>query len=226
MIPIRDSIPSRRRPLVVYTLVALNALVFWHELSLGEEVVHFFYTYGLVARDFWATESAAARFGPVLTSMFLHAGWVHFLSNMLFLWVFGDNVEDRMGRGRFTVFYLSCGAVAAFAQLVATPHSSLPMVGASGAIAGVLGAYLRLFPRSRILAVVPFFIFLHFLEVPAFFFLVYWFLIQLASGTLALAAGSVGGVAFWAHIGGFAAGFILCPIFRRRPRIEVLPPWW
>ena len=227
MIPLRDSVRSRRRPLIVYAIVGLNTLVFWHELSLGEQVAWFFYEHGLIARNFWRAGPFLERLIPVVTSMFIHAGWVHFIGNMLFLWVFGDNVEDRVGRGRFVAFYLLCGAAAALAQLVAVPASTLPMVGASGAIAGVLGAYLRLFPRARILSVVPVFIFLQVIELPAVVFLVYWFLLQLASGTLALVSGgiNVGGPAFWAHIGGFVAGFALCSTFAPRRRPEVFPPW-
>lgn len=225
MIPLRDSVRPRSRPLVMYTLVAINALVFWHELSLGRNVYAFFYQYGLIAREFWTSDGLIERLAPILTSMFVHVGWVHFGSNMLYLWVFGDNVEDRMGRARFLIFYLVCGAIAAVAQMLMNPWSTVPMIGASGAIAGVLGAYLRMFPGARILALVPFFFFLQITEVPAIFFLVFWFLIQLAQGTLALAAMPTGGPAFWAHIGGFVAGFILAPRFRKTPRVEVLPPW-
>jgi len=225
MIPIRDSVRSRRRPLFVYAIVAVNTLVFLNELSMGREIVRFFYEYGLVAREFWRADSLLDRFIPVVTSMFVHAGWVHFGGNMLYLWIFGDNVEDRMGHGRFLVFYLICGALAALAQLIVNPNSTAPMVGASGAIAGVLGAYLRMFPRSRIIAVVPVFFFFQLAEVPAAFFLVFWFFIQLASGSLAFVAMQQGGTAFWAHIGGFVAGFVLGPRFARRPKIEVLPPW-
>lgn len=225
MIPLRDSVRSRSRPLVVYTLLAANALVFWHELSLGRRVYAFFIQYGLIAREFWTSGDLIERLVPVLTSMFIHVGWVHFGGNMLYLWVFGDNVEDRMGRGRFLAFYLICGALAALAQLIVNPFSTAPMIGASGAIAGVLGAYLRMFPGARVLALVPFFFFLHLAEVPALIFLVFWFLMQLAQGTLALAVMPSSGPAFWAHIGGFVAGFVLAPRFRKKPRVEVLPPW-
>lgn len=223
MIPLRDSVRSRSRPVMMYTILALNALVFWHELSLGRGVELFFHQYGLIARDFWLATNIVDRVVPVITSMFIHVGWVHFLGNMLYLWIFGDNVEDRMGHLRFLAFYLLCGTAAAVAQMIVNPFSTIPMIGASGAIAGVLGAYLRLFPGARILALVPFFFFFHVAEIPAIIFLVFWFFIQLAQGTLALAVMPTGGPAFWAHIGGFVAGFVLVPYFRKR--IEVLPPW-
>ncbi len=228
MIPLRDSVRSSSRPLMVYAIVLVNTLVFFFELSLSDrDLARFFYEYGLIARDFWAGGPAAERFFPFLSSMFMHAGWVHFGSNMLFLWVFGDNIEDRMGRVSFTLFYLASGVAAALGQLWASPASPLPMIGASGAIAGILGAYLRLFPRARVIALVPIFFFLQIMEVPAALFLAFWFFIQLASGTLALVATdtAVGGTAFWAHIGGFVAGFVLGPLLARRRRIEVLPPW-
>lgn len=225
MIPLRDSVRSRSRPWVMYALLVINALVFRYELSLGRSVINFFYEYGLIAWEFWQAQSLVDRVVPLITSMFIHVGWVHFLGNMLYLWVFGDNVEDRMGRLRFLAFYLICGAAAAVAQMIVNPFSRVPMIGASGAIAGVLGAYLRLFPGARILALVPSFFFLHLAEVPAVIFLVFWFLIQLAQGALALVAMPAGGPAFWAHIGGFVAGFILAPHFRKKPTIEVLPPW-
>lgn len=228
MIPLRDSVRSSSRPIMVYAIVLVNTLVFFHELSLSDnDLGRFFFEYGLIARDFWRDAPLIERFTPVFSSMFIHAGWVHFGSNMLFLWVFGDNVEDRMGRTRFLAFYFGSGIAAALAQLWASPSSPLPMIGASGAIAGVLGAYLRLFPRARVIALVPIFFFLQILEVPATLFLAFWFFIQLASGTLALVATdtAVGGPAFWAHIGGFVAGFILGPLLARRRRVEVLPPW-
>jgi membrane associated rhomboid family serine protease len=159
--------------------------------------------------------------------MFLHGGWLHFLGNMLYLWIFGDNVEDRFGHGRYLVFYLLAGTAAAFLQALFNPASRLPMVGASGAIAGVLGAYLVMFPHSRVLTLVPIFFFIQIIEIPAIILLGFWFLLQLASGVGSLgrtAAQDVGGVAFWAHAGGFVAGMLLVALFRRpeRQRVE----WW
>jgi membrane associated rhomboid family serine protease len=219
MIPLRDIIPSRTTPYVTVSLIALNALVFFYQLSLGPAVEEFVLYYGLVPAAFsWIT---------VLTSMFLHGGFLHFAGNMLYLWIFGDNVEDRMGHGRFTVFYILCGTAAALAQTVTDPSSVIPMVGASGAIAGVMGAYFVLYPRSRILTLVPIFFFIQLIEVPAIFFLGIWFLMQFLSGvgSIATATGEPGGgIAFWAHVAGFAAGIGAVGIFRRpeRQRVE----WW
>src|SRR5688572_2467276 len=202
MIPLRDVIPSRTTPFVTIALIAANAIVFLFELSLGRNVDQFILDFGLVPAEFtWV---------GVLTSMFLHGGLLHFGGNMLYLWIFGDNVEDRMGHGRFLVFYLLCGVAAALAQTIAVPDSVVPMVGASGAIAGVMGAYFVLYPRSRIVTLVPIFLFIQIIEVPAIFFLGFWFLLQLVSGvgSMATATGGepAGGIAFWAHAAGFLAG--------------------
>jgi membrane associated rhomboid family serine protease len=159
--------------------------------------------------------------------MFLHGGWLHFLGNMLYLWIFGDNVEDRFGHGRYLVFYLLCGTLAALAQVFTAPSSTVPMVGASGAIAGVLGAYLVMFPRSRVLTLVPIIFFIQIVEVPATILLGLWFVLQLVNGigALSVARGSeIGGVAFWAHAAGFASGMALVWLFRRRERERV--EWW
>ncbi|MEJ2219161.1 MAG: rhomboid family intramembrane serine protease, partial [Gemmatimonadota bacterium] len=162
---------------------------------------------------------------PFLTHMFLHAGWLHIIFNMWFLWIFGDNVEDRMGRARFLAFYLLCGLVAATTQMLVTPGSTIPSVGASGAIAGVMGAYLFLFPKARVIVLLPIFFFPFFFELPAIVYLIFWFGLQLFSGTLALARPEhVGGIAFWAHVGGFTAGVVLYRLFlvrqKRRHRFE------
>lgn len=201
MFPISDVIPSRTVPVVTIGLIALNALAFLYEIQLDDDqlqlLVHY---YGVVPATFsWA---------DVLTSMFLHGGWLHFLGNMLYLWIFGDNVEDRLGHGLYLAFYMACGALAAVAQVVVQPYSPIPMVGASGAIAGVMGAYFVLYPHSRVLAVVFFVIFLDVIEIPAIFFLGVWFLMQLFSGVGSVVEAAEGGVAFMAHVGGFAAGVI------------------
>ena len=219
MIPLRDVIPSRTTPIVTILLIVLNALVFFYQLSLGAQVEDFVLFWGLVPAAFsWLT---------VLTSMFLHGSFLHFAGNMLYLWIFGDNVEDRMGHGRFITFYLLCGAAAALTQTVTDPDSVIPMVGASGAIAGVMGAYFVLYPHSRILTLVPIFFFIQLIEVPAIFFLGIWFVMQFISGIGALArttAEPSGGIAFWAHVAGFAAGIGTVALFRRpeRQRVE----WW
>ncbi len=221
VIPLRDSTRSRRYPWFTLALIVVNVAVFWHELQLGEQVTDFFYTYGLVPRRLWQPGlSLTERLQPLFTSMFIHVGWVHIASNMLYLWIFGDNVEDRLGRGRYLLFYLATGLAAALTQVAVTTNPDLPIIGASGAISGVLGAYLRLFPWSRVLALVPVFFFLQVVEIPAVLFLVVWFLGQLAQGTLALATlPGGGGPAWWAHIGGFVAGWILAgPYVRRTPR--------
>jgi membrane associated rhomboid family serine protease len=220
MIPLRDVIPSRTTPFVTVTLIAINAMAFWFELSLPAEAREVFLkNYGVVPALFtWQS---------VLTSMFLHGGWLHIIGNMWFLWIFGDNVEDRMGHGRFLVFYLLCGALAALAQVAASPGSPIPTIGASGAIAGVMGAYFVLYPRSRILTLVPIFIFIQLLEVPAVIFIGLWFFIQLVSGVGSVAAtanGYTGGVAFWAHVAGFVAGVLGVYVFRRPERQAV--EWW
>lgn len=208
--------------MAVYALIAANAAVFLHELRLGPAaLMAFFHRFGVTPAVFVQAQGFAERFLPIFTSQFLHVGWLHFGSNMLYLWVFGDNVEDRMGRLRFLFFYLLTGAAAALAQIAINPMSTAPLIGASGAIAGVLGAYLRYFPFSKIVALVPLIFFFPLVVVPAPFFLIFWFFIQLSSGALALVAmpATGGGTAWWAHIGGFAAGFALAPYMLRRPRL-------
>jgi membrane associated rhomboid family serine protease len=219
MIPLRDVIPSRTTPVVTFALLAANALAFLFQLSLGEQVNEFILYFGLVP--------AAFSWVALFTSMFLHGGLLHFGGNMLYLWIFGDNVEDRMGHGRFLVFYLLCGVAAALAQTIVTPDSLVPMVGASGAIAGVMGAYFVLYPQSRIVTLLPIIFFMQIVEIPAIFFLGIWFLMQFVNGlgSFAIASASQsGGVAFWAHIAGFVAGISGVLVFRRpeRQRVE----WW
>ena len=200
MFPVADVIPPRTTPVVTIALIALNAIAFLYEVLLSEyELQLFVQVYGVVPADFAWTS--------VLTSMFLHGGWLHFLGNMLYLWIFGDNVEDRLGRATYLAFYLLCGAAAALGQTLTQPYSSVPMIGASGAIAGVMGAYFVLFPHSRVLTVIFLFLFVDLVEIPAIFFLGIWFLMQFLSGIGSLgAAEASGGVAFWAHVVGFGAG--------------------
>jgi hypothetical protein len=215
MIPLRDTIPSARVPVVNYTIIALNVLVFLYELSLGRHVEAFILAYGLVPRDF--------TFPSLVTSMFIHGGWLHLLGNMLYLYIFGDNVEDRLGHGRYAAFYLLCGMAAGAAQAVTNPSSGMPMVGASGAIAGVSGAYFLFFPSARVLTLVPIFLFLQVIEVPAVFFLLIWFIWQVVSGVATIGA-KTGGVAFFAHVGGFIAGMIFGPVMRVRGSVPE-PRW-
>jgi rhomboid family protein len=210
MIPLRDVIPSRTTPYVNFTLIALNVLVFVYELSLGDRLGTFIDAFALIPASFsWAA---------VFTSMFVHGGLLHVGGNMLFLWIFGDNVEDRMGHFRFLIFYLLCGIVAAFGQILIDPTSTLPTIGASGAIAGVMGAYFVLYPQSRVLTLIPLIVFWEVVELPAIFLLGFWFLMQLFSaGAIAATANSQqGGVAFMAHVAGFVFGLVGVFVFRKR----------
>ena len=211
MFPISDVIPSRTTPFVTIGLIALNALAFLYELRLDDaELDRLARNAGVVPVAFSGLD--------IVTSMFLHAGWLHFLGNMLYLWIFGDNVEDQFGHLRFLLFYVACGAAAAFTQTVITPESTVPMIGASGAIAGVMGAYFVLFPQSRVLAGVFIIFIIDVIEIPALFFLGVWFLMQLFSGVGSLVETAEGGVAFFAHIGGFVFGVVAGGLARLRAR--------
>jgi membrane associated rhomboid family serine protease len=229
MIPLRDSVPAQSWPVVTWTLIGLNVWVFLNEVLLGPEVEAFVQTWGFIpARYFFVAavdpSDWIGRYLPLFTSMFLHGGWAHLIGNMVYLWIFGDNVEDRLGHLRYLAFYLVAGVGAGLAHAYLFPDSAVPTVGASGAISGILGAYLVLFPRARVLTLIPLvFIFFHIVELPAVLYLGFWFLMQLLSGTLALGlAGEGGGVAWWAHVGGFIVGMTLVPLLRRRrsyPRV-------
>jgi membrane associated rhomboid family serine protease len=215
VIPLRDVIPSRTTPYITITIITLNALAWFFELSLPHAALNEFLTvFGVVPASFSAP--------TLITSMFLHGSWSHVLGNMWYLWIFGDNVEDRVGHGRFIVFYLLCGIAAALGQVVVNPSSTLPTIGASGAIAGVMGAYFVLYPHSRVLTLIPW-IFLQIVELPATVLLGFWFLMQLFSaGTIAMTTSSQGGgVAFAAHIVGFLVGMGGVLVFRKR----TLDPW-
>ena len=215
MIPLRDVVPSRTTPYITITIITLNALAWLFELSLPPPVLNeFIRVYGVVPAAFSAP--------TLVTSMFLHGSWSHVLGNMWYLWIFGDNVEDRVGHGRFIVFYLLCGMTAALGQIATGPHSTLPTIGASGAIAGVMGAYFVLYPRSRVLTLIPW-IFLQIVELPAIVLLGFWFVMQLFSaGTIAMTTSSSGGgVAFAAHVVGFLAGMGGVFLFKKR----TLDPW-
>jgi membrane associated rhomboid family serine protease len=208
MFPISDVIPSRTVPVVTIGLIIINSLVFLYQVTLPQPLLEAFVAqYALIPAWFsWTT---------VFTSMFLHGGWMHVIGNMLYLWIFGDNVEDRLGHVRYLFFYLASGCAAAILQLLINPLSTVPMVGASGAIAGVMGAYFVLYPESRVLTAVFIFVFFDLVEIPAIFFLGIWFLMQLFSGVGSLgAAQTSGGTAFWAHIGGFAVGAVVGLVLR------------
>jgi membrane associated rhomboid family serine protease len=221
MFPLRDENPSQRFPLVTRGLIALNCALFVYEVLLGPELRPFLFQHGLVPARFthalleggWP---GFAGLSPFLTSMFLHAGWMHLIGNMWYLWIFGDNVEDRLGSVGFLAFYLGAGLFAAFAHYVLDAASPLPTVGASGAIAGVLGAYVMLFPRARIVTLVPLFPFWQVLALPAVLVLGLWFVLQFFQGALSLGVAHTGGVAWWAHIGGFLFGLALMRLGRRR----------
>ncbi len=225
MIPLKDTIPARTYPVVTISLIVINVVVFIFELSLGEGLSEFFDLFGLVPATYFELRNSDAPFllvyFPFLTSMFLHGGWMHLIGNMIYLWVFGDNVEDRMGHFKFLLFYILCGIAAAYAHIYTNPHSEIPTVGASGAISGVLGAYFVLFPHSRVIALVPLFFFFDLIEVSAFIFLAFWFILQFFNGVASLGAATyatTGGVAWWAHIGGFIAGILLSFLFVRKRR--------
>jgi len=219
MIPLRDTIPSATVPFVTRLLIAANVVVFLYQAGLaGREGEAFIRTWGLVPRHVHLDRPETLL--PLVTSMFLHGGWMHLIGNMLYLHIFGDNVEDRLGHLRYLAFYLIGGLVAGVAQVTLNAHSGLPMVGASGAIAGVTGAYFLFFPHARIVTLVPIFVFLQVIEVPAVFFLLVWFVFQLLLGVGSLGAHTAeGGVAFWAHVGGFLAGLALGPLLAPRSRV-------
>ena len=216
MIPLKDTIPSRTFPFINYTIILLNFLFFLYQLSLGPHLEKFLYAWGVVPAQFFAPLSIghlhlSQRILPLFTSMFLHGGWLHFLGNMLYLYIFGDNVEDRLGHARYFLFYLLCGVLAAAVHLLTNTGSRVPTIGASGAIAGVMGAYFFLFPYARVVTLIFIFFFFDIVEIPAFFFLAFWFILQFLSGTVSFDAQNAlsGGVAWWAHIGGFLSGILL-----------------
>jgi membrane associated rhomboid family serine protease len=224
MIPIKDTVPSRKPALATWSLIAINVLIFLFQLGMSEYALErFFYLFGVVPARYTHPEWAMLvgfpidDYWPFLTSMFLHGGWLHIIGNMWTLWIFGDNVEERMGSLRYVLFYLICGVAASIVHLLTNPSSTIPAVGASGAIAGLMGAYFYLFPYSRVIVLLPILFFPFFFEVPAVVFLGIWALTQVFSGALSLAGpADVGGVAWWAHVGGFIAGMVLHFFFIRR----------
>jgi membrane associated rhomboid family serine protease len=215
MIPLYDTLHSRRFPLVNLLLIGVNALVFIYELTLSPAGLdRLTRTWGLVPGQLTAQPLAVGV--TIFTSMFLHGGWLHIISNMWVLFIFGDNVEDRMGHARYLVFYLLGGIAAALMETFIRPHSNAPMIGASGAIAGVLGAYLVLYPLARVASLVPILFIFTIIEIPAVIFLLFWLVLQLFSGWLALGGSSGSGIAWWAHVGGFAFGMVTVGLFARR----------
>lgn len=232
MLPIGDELPSRRLPLVNWVLMAINIFAFSLELMMGPHLEQFFMTWGLV--PYFFTHPDRYPWAPLtlFTSMFLHGGWSHLIGNMLYLWIFGDNVEDALGHVGYLFFYLAAGVVAGLAQVFVAPDSLVPCVGASGAIAGVLAVYLVLYPASPIRVLVPGFYFMRIARLPALFVLGFWFVLQLFNGFLSLgvATAATGGVAWFAHIGGFLAGLIVGALARTRKRYHYYRrydrDWW
>jgi len=224
MIPLRDTTRSPGFPYANTALIITNVLIFLYIYLIGNYMELFIFRYGLIPANVFSSAAEiepAGRVYPFITSMFLHGGWLHLIGNMLFLYIFGDNVEGRMGHFRYLAFYIVCGFIAAMFQFVTNIHSVIPMVGASGAISGVLGAYITFYPRSRILTLVPVFFFIQFIHIPAAVFIFIWFIIQFLSGLGTLnAPKESGGVAFWAHIGGFVAGLLLARFFDRKPYLR------
>lgn len=219
MIPLRDTNPRRSVPLINTLLIFLNVLMFLWEISLGPRIVPALEQIAFVPAHFWHGAPLIHSLQAIFISMFLHGGWLHLIGNMLYLWIFGDNVEDSLGHFRYLFFYLLCGFLATMAHAVANPASTVPAVGASGAIAGVLGAYLLLFPHARVLTLIPIFIFITVRELPALIVLGLWFVLQLFTGAATLGAANAeasGGVAYFAHIGGFIAGMVLVKLLGGR----------
>ncbi|RUA01000.1 MAG: rhomboid family intramembrane serine protease [Deltaproteobacteria bacterium] len=218
MIPIRDTIPSRNYPVVTTAIIGVNLLVFLLQLSLGAGGDGFIYAYGLVPARYTDPRlshyfTTGQQLFSLFSFMFLHGGFLHLLGNMWTLWIFGDNVEDQLGPLRYIVFYLACGIISGLTHLMLNIGSNMPTIGASGAIAGVMGAYFILYPRAKVLTLVPILIIPFFFEIPAYFFLGFWFLLQFFNAT----AGSGAGIAWWAHVGGFIFGILFLKLFQRLP---------
>jgi membrane associated rhomboid family serine protease len=214
MIPLRDINPTRRLPILTIVLIAINVLVFLYEQTLSARGLdQFFIQYGTVPLRFSDGNITSTDVLTLFTSMFIHSGWLHILGNMLYLWIFGNNVEDRLGIPRFLLFYFLTGLAASALQIVIDPTSTAPMIGASGAIAGILGGYIVLFPRARVQTLVFLFIFIQIINIPAYILLGWWFILQLFNGLTSLGSYSSGGVAFFAHIGGFITGAVLVSFF-------------
>ena len=220
MIPLRDENPTYRIPFVNYALIAINIFMFLWQIGLGSENQNVFYSLALVPQA--VTSGFDLRdLSSIFTSMFMHAGFAHIAGNMLYLWIFGDNVEDVLGHFRYLLFYLAGGFAASLTHILLYPSSTIPTVGASGAIAATLGAYLLLFPNRRVVTIIPFGFFLQVARIPALIVLGFWFLLQLFEGAVALGMAQLGGVAFWAHIGGFVFGMLFGPLLRERRHLPV-----
>ncbi|MDH3343859.1 MAG: rhomboid family intramembrane serine protease [Desulfobacteraceae bacterium] len=220
MIPIRDTIPSKNYPVVNHTIIGINVVIYLFEMSQGADLNRFIYIYGLVPARYSVPQiasyfSTGQQLFSLFSFMFLHGGFFHLLGNMWFLYIFGDNIEDRLGPFRYIAFYLLCGITSGLSHLVLNFHSNMPTIGASGAIAGVMGAYLILHPNAKILTLIPIIIIPWFIEIPAFFFLGLWFVLQFLNATGS--HGGAGGIAWWAHIGGFVFGIVFLKILLALP---------
>lgn len=222
MLPLKDDNPTETVPFITVSIIMINILVYIYQLSLGPEFERFIFTMGAVPNKIinhsgLIPKISLPAFLTIYSSMFLHGSLLHIVSNMLYLWIFGNNIEDAMGHIKFIFFYLICGSMAAFAHIITDIDSKIPMVGASGAVSGILGAYILLYPRARILTLVIIGFFVRLVKIPAVFVLGFWILMQFLFGMTSLTArGSSGGVAWFAHIGGFVAGFILINIFKQQ----------
>ncbi len=230
MIPLRDDNPSHITPFLTWSLIGINVLVFLYQVSLGPRQGQFFvYEFGAIPAVILGSESLPSYLAAVppqlslFTNMFLHGGWLHLIGNMWYLWIFGDNIEAALGRLRYLAFYLICGVLASLSHVLSDPSSVIPSIGASGAISGVLGAYLLLYPRARVLILIPLGFFTRLMYIPAAIALGFWFVLQLLSGSMTVGK-NAGGVAFWAHIGGFVAGLLLVGLFKRREVRFFNPP--
>jgi len=229
MFPLKDENPTQIAPVVTWMLIAVNVLVFLYQITLGPSLARdFVFQYGSIPAVVLGhgklpdNLASIPPFVSVFTSMFLHGGWMHLIGNMWFLWIFGNNIEEAMGRARYLVFYLICGLVASWSHILANMNSAIPTIGASGAIGGVLGAYIMIFPRARVYTLIFLGFFMRIMYVPAVVILGYWFLIQLISGSVS--GGQNGGIAFWAHVGGFLAGAILVGVFKKKEVHFFNPP--
>jgi membrane associated rhomboid family serine protease len=222
MFPLRDDNPTTITPIVTWALIAINVIVFIYQLSLGPRASQLFaYKYGAIPAVVVGTENLPDSIavipptGSLFTSMFLHGGWMHLIGNMWFLWIFGNNIEEAMGSLRFILFYLLCGLLASVSHILSNTGSTLPSLGASGAIAGVLGAYVMIYPRARVWTLIFLGFFIRLMYIPAGFILVFWFVLQVLNGSVA-GGQDAGGVAFWAHVGGFIAGILLVGLFKKK----------
>jgi membrane associated rhomboid family serine protease len=220
MLPLKDDIPSYTRPYVTYGFIGINALVFIYELSLGSNLGSFIQQYGAIPYTLFHP-AGPFSYLTLFSSMFIHASLMHIIGNMLFLWIFGDNIEDRLGHVFFFIFYMISGLAGAFLHSIFVPNSLVPMVGASGAISGIMGAYILLYPKARILALVPLGFFIRIMKLPALLFLGIWFGYQFLLGIMSIGVKG-GGVAYFAHIGGFAAGFVMALPFKFTKKTQIL----